>query len=249
MIPEIAYAMLACARIGAIHSVIFGGFSSDSIAGRLDDCLSEYIITADIGVRGKKIIPLKATIDHALEIVKKVSVKMLILPFFLLLLLLIINIFKVKKVFVVKTQEKDYSFNPNKDIYYHDIIKDQPETHECAVMKAEDPLFILYTSGSTGAPKGILHTTGGYIVYASLTHQYVFNYKPGDIYWCSADCGWITGHSYVIYGPLSNGATTLMVKIIPPLLKFIIIIIIIFMYDNNSSKVSLITLIKVDLDK
>ncbi len=192
MIPELAILMLACARIGAIHSIIFGGFSAESISGRVNDCESEYIITADEGVRGGKTIPLKATTDEALT-----------------------NCPNVKKCIVVKRTGNYVFWNDERDVWYHDLIKDVPAHCEPEEMNAEDPLFILYTSGSTGKPKGVLHTTGGYMVYASMTHQYIFNYKPKDIYWCTADIGWVTGHSYIIYGPLSNGATTIMFEGVP----------------------------------
>ncbi len=192
MIPELAVLMLACARIGAIHSIIFGGFSAESISGRVNDCESEYIITADEGVRGGKKIPLKATTDEALT-----------------------NCPNVKKCIVVKRTGNYVFWDDDRDVWYHDLIKDAPAHCEPEEMNAEDPLFILYTSGSTGKPKGVLHTTGGYMVYASMTHQYIFNYKPKDIYWCTADIGWVTGHSYIIYGPLSNGATTIMFEGIP----------------------------------
>jgi len=192
MIPELAVLMLACARIGAIHSIIFGGFSADSISGRVNDCESEYIITADEGVRGGKTIPLKEITDEAL-----------------------LNCPNVKKCIVVKRTGNSIRWDPEKDIWYHDLIKDVSSYCEPEEMSAEDPLFILYTSGSTGKPKGVLHTTGGYMVYASMTHQYIFNYKPKDIYWCTADIGWVTGHSYIIYGPLANGATTIMFEGVP----------------------------------
>jgi acetyl-CoA synthetase len=192
MIPELAILMLACVRIGAVHSIIFGGFSADSISGRVNDCESEYIITADEGVRGGKTIPLKYTTDEALE-----------------------NCPNVKKCIVVKRTGNYVSWNEDRDVWYHDLIKDVSKHCEPEEMNAEDPLFILYTSGSTGKPKGVLHTTGGYMVYASMTHQYIFNYKPKDIYWCTADIGWVTGHSYIIYGPLANGATTIMFEGIP----------------------------------
>jgi len=192
MIPELAILMLACARIGAVHSIIFGGFSADSISGRVNDCKSEYIITADEGIRGGKIIPLKETTDEAL-----------------------LSCPNVKKCIVVKRTGNKVSWNNRKDVWYHTLIKDVSDQCIPEEMNAEDPLFILYTSGSTGKPKGVLHTTGGYMVYASMTHQYIFNYKPKDIYWCTADIGWVTGHSYIIYGPLANGATTLMFEGIP----------------------------------
>ena len=192
MIPELAILMLACARIGAVHSIIFGGFSADSISGRVNDCKSEYIITADEGIRGGKIIPLKETTDEAL-----------------------LSCPNVKKCIVVKRTGNKVSWNKRKDVWYHTLIKDVSDQCIPEEMNAEDPLFILYTSGSTGKPKGVLHTTGGYMVYASMTHQYIFNYKPKDIYWCTADIGWVTGHSYIIYGPLANGATTLMFEGIP----------------------------------
>ena len=192
MIPELAILMLACVRIGAVHSIIFGGFSADSISGRVNDCESEYIITADEGVRGGKTIPLKYTTDEALE-----------------------SCPNVKKCIVVKRTGNYINWDKSRDVWYHDLIKDVSKHCEPEEMNAEDPLFILYTSGSTGKPKGVLHTTGGYMVYASMTHQYIFNYKPKDIYWCTADIGWVTGHSYIIYGPLANGATTIMFEGIP----------------------------------
>ena len=192
MIPELAYTMLACARIGAIHSIIFGGFSADSIADRVNNCKSDYIITADEGVRGGKTIHLKSITDEAL-----------------------IHCPNVKKCIVVKRTGNRINWDENRDVWYDDMIRGMPSQCEPEEMNAEDPLFILYTSGSTGKPKGVLHTTGGYMVYASMTHQYIFNYKPKDIYFCTADIGWITGHSYIIYGPLSNGATTLMFEGVP----------------------------------
>ena len=192
MIPELAYMMLACSRIGAIHSIIFGGFSADSIAGRIQDCKSEYVITADEGIRGGKIIPLKKIVDSAL---KKCP--------------------DVKKCLVIKRTGNKVNWVKSRDLYLDDEISSADIICEPEEMSAEDPLFILYTSGSTGKPKGVLHTTGGYLVYASITHEYIFNYKKDDIYWCTADIGWITGHSYIIYGPLSNSATTLMFEGIP----------------------------------
>ena len=192
MIPELAYMMLACSRIGAIHSIIFGGFSADSIAGRIQDCKSEYIITADEGIRGGKIISLKQIVDTAL---KKCP--------------------DVKKCLVVKRTGNKVNWVESRDLYLDDEISSVDTICEPEEMSAEDPLFILYTSGSTGKPKGVLHTTGGYLVYASMTHEYIFNYKKDDIYWCTADIGWITGHSYIIYGPLCNGATTIMFEGVP----------------------------------
>lgn len=192
MIPELAYVMLACARIGAIHSIIFGGFSPDSISGRINDCQSDYIITADEGVRGGKIIPLKKITDEALK-----------------------NCPNVKKCIVIKRTGNQVDWNEDRDISYEEITRNASDKCEPEEMSAEDPLFILYTSGSTGKPKGVLHTTGGYMVYASMTHQYIFDYKKNDIYWCSADIGWVTGHSYIIYGPLANGATTIMFEGVP----------------------------------
>ena len=192
MIPELAYMMLACSRIGAIHSIIFGGFSADSIAGRIQDCKSEYIITADEGIRGGKIISLKHIVDTAL---KKCP--------------------DVKKCIVIKRTGNKVNWVESRDLYLDDEMSSVDTICEPEEMSAEDPLFILYTSGSTGKPKGVLHTTGGYLVYASMTHEYIFNYKEGDIYWCTADIGWITGHSYIIYGPLCNGATTVMFEGVP----------------------------------
>ena len=192
MIPELAYCMLACARIGAIHSIIFGGFSADSISGRILDCDSHYIITADEGVRSGKNIPLKETTDKAL-----------------------LKCPNIKKCLVVKRTGKNVNMVEGRDEYLEDILKTVNDICVPEAMMAEDPLFILYTSGSTGKPKGVMHTSGGYLVYASMTHEYIFNYKKNDIYWCTADIGWITGHSYIIYGPLANGATTLMFEGVP----------------------------------
>jgi len=192
MIPELAYIMLACARIGAIHSIIFGGFSSDSIAGRILDCKSNFVVTADEGLRGGKSIPLKETIDMAL-----------------------LQCPNVKKCLIVKKTGKKINLVSGRDEYLDKILKTTEDFCLPEEMGAEDPLFILYTSGSTGKPKGVLHTSGGYLVYASMTHEYIFNYRSNDIYWCTADIGWITGHSYIIYGPLANGATTLMFEGVP----------------------------------
>ena len=196
MIPEAAYAMLACARIGAIHSIVFGGFSPDALAGRLVDCESTFIITADEGLRGGRKIPLKDNTDKAVDIAKRDDVI-------------------VKNVLVVRRTAGKVSWYDERDIWYHEAMAEAKPDCPPAKMKAEDPLFLLYTSGSTGKPKGVLHTTGGYLVYASMTHEYVFDYHEGDIYWCTADVGWVTGHSYIVYGPLANGATTLMFEGVP----------------------------------
>ena len=192
MITETAVAMLACARIGAIHSVVFGGFSPDSLAGRIDDCKSDVVITADEGVRGGRKIPLKANTDAACD-----------------------KVGHVKSVIVVRHTGEKVNMQAGRDVYYDDLAKTVPADCPCEEMSAEDPLFILYTSGSTGKPKGVLHTTGGYLVYTALTHQYVFDYHDGDIYWCTADVGWVTGHSYIVYGPLCNGAITMMFEGVP----------------------------------
>ena len=194
MIPEAAYAMLACARLGAVHSVVFGGFSPDSIAGRIRDCKSKVVITADEGLRGGRKVPLKANVDAAIEKVDNVE---------------------IEHVITVRRTGANVNMKGGRDVWYHEAA--EMVTDECPAteMNAEDPLFILYTSGSTGTPKGVLHTTGGYLVYASMTHQYVFDYHDGDIYWCTADVGWITGHSYIVYGPLANGATTVMFEGVP----------------------------------
>jgi acetyl-CoA synthetase len=196
MVPEAAYAMLACTRIGAIHSIVFGGFSPDALAGRIVDCQSDFVITADEGLRGGKAVPLKQNVDVALEIAERQGVS-------------------VAKVLVVQRTCGKINWYPERDFWYHvEMAKAKPDCPPVK-MRAEDPLFILYTSGSTGKPKGVLHTTAGYLVYASMTHEYVFDYKDGDIYWCTADVGWVTGHSYIVYGPLANGATTLMFEGVP----------------------------------
>jgi len=191
MIPKAAIAMLACARIGAVHSVIFGGFSPDSIAGRIEDCQSDLVITADEGVRAGKRIPLKANVDAALE---KVA---------------------VKTVLVIAHTGAEIALTPGRDVRYEEAVKTVADDCPCEPMNAEDPLFILYTSGSTGKPKGVLHTTGGYLFWASYTHELVFDYRPGEVFWCTADVGWVTGHSYVVYGALANAATTLMFEGVP----------------------------------
>jgi acetyl-CoA synthetase len=193
MIPEAAYAMLACARIGAVHSVVFGGFSPDSLAGRIEDASSTFVITADEGVRGGRPIPLKKNTDAALAKVGKGN----------------------EKVLVVKHTGGQIEWKAGRDLWLHEEQKKVSADCPPEEMSAEDPLFILYTSGSTGKPKGVLHTSGGYLVFASITHQYVFDYHDGDIYWCTADVGWVTGHSYILYGPLANGATTLMFEGVP----------------------------------
>jgi acetyl-CoA synthetase len=196
MIPEAAYAMLACARIGAIHSVVFGGFSPDSLAGRIEDCGSKVVITADEGLRGGRKVPLKANVDAAIAKVANTG-------------------FSVDHVIVVKRTGTKLDMDPGRDVYYHDAAAMVTDECPAAHMNAEDPLFILYTSGSTGKPKGVLHTTAGYNLFAAMTHSLVFDYHDGDVYWCTADVGWVTGHSYIVYGPLSNGATTLMFEGVP----------------------------------
>ena len=192
MIPEAAISMLACARIGAVHSVVFGGFSPDSLAGRIEDCKSSVVVTADEGVRGGRKIPLKANVDSACDKAGGVT-----------------------SVIVVKRTNAAITMKSGRDIYYDEVAKTVGADCPCEEMNAEDPLFILYTSGSTGKPKGVLHTSGGYLVYTSITHQYVFDYREGDIYWCTADVGWVTGHSYILYGPLSNGAISMMFEGVP----------------------------------
>ncbi|MDH3240843.1 MAG: acetate--CoA ligase [Alphaproteobacteria bacterium] len=192
MIPEAAYAILACARVGAVHSVVFGGFSPDSLAGRITDCESTCVITADEGIRGGRKIPLKANTDAAIEKCDGVAT-----------------------CIVVKRTGGDIGWVEGRDVWYHEAMGQASEDCPPEEMDAEDPLFILYTSGSTGKPKGVLHTTGGYMVFAAMTHQYVFDYHDGDVYWCTADVGWVTGHSYIVYGPLANGAVTLMFEGVP----------------------------------
>ena len=192
MIPEAAYAMLACARIGAVHSVVFGGFSPDALAGRISDCESRFVITADEGLRGGKAIALKANVDKALATAGDVD-----------------------RVVVVRRTGADIDWDETRDVDYAELTAAQEPDCEPVAMGAEDPLFILYTSGSTGKPKGVLHTTGGYMVWASMTHEYVFDYRQGEVYWCTADVGWVTGHTYIVYGPLANGATTLMFEGVP----------------------------------
>ncbi|MGL4241721.1 MAG: AMP-binding protein, partial [Beijerinckiaceae bacterium] len=193
MIPAAAYAMLACTRIGAVHSIVFGGFSPDSLANRIEDCDSKVVITSDEGLRGGKPVHLKKNVDVANDKVKG----------------------GIGKVIVVRHTGGQINMQAGRDVWYHEEAAKVSAHCPPVEMKAEDPLFILYTSGSTGKPKGVLHTTGGYLVYASMTHQYVFDYHDGDVYWCTADVGWVTGHSYIVYGPLANGATTLMFEGVP----------------------------------
>ena len=192
MIPEAAVAMLACARIGAVHSIVFGGFSPDALAGRIDDCDSEYIVTADEGVRGGRAVPLKVNTDAAIDIAGK-----------------------IRKTVVVKRTGADIAWHDGRDHWYHELMDGASADCPAEPMNAEDPLFILYTSGSTGKPKGVMHTTGGYSVYTAMTHELIFDYHDGDVFWCTADVGWVTGHSYIVYGPLQNGAITLMFEGVP----------------------------------
>jgi acetyl-CoA synthetase len=194
MVPEAAMAMLACARIGAIHSVVFAGFSPEALAGRIEDGGCRYVITADEGLRGGRHVPLKQNVDEAISLCPDGQ---------------------INNVIVLNHTGADVNRQVGRDIDYHNLVSHQSDDCPAEPMNAEDPLFILYTSGSTGKPKGVVHTTGGYLLYASMTHEYVFNYRPGEIYWCAADVGWITGHSYIVYGPLCNGATTVMFEGIP----------------------------------
>lgn len=195
MIPQAAIALLACARIGAVHSVVFAGFSPDALGSRIVDCDSKLVITTDQAARGSRLTYLKDNTDQAIALLGEAS--------------------PVEHVIVIKHVGEPVEYHPGRDLWYDELIANEPKHCEPEVMNAEDPLFILYTSGSTGKPKGVLHTTGGYLVYASMTHQYVFNYHEGDIYWCAADIGWVTGHSYIVYGPLTNGATSVLFEGVP----------------------------------
>ena len=192
MIPEAAVAMLACTRIGAVHSIVFGGFSPDALRDRINDSDCRVLITSDYGLRGKKQVPLKANADRALA-----------------------GCPNVHSCVVVRRTGGDIGWHEGRDVWYHDLVEAASATCPAEDMDSEDPLFILYTSGSTGKPKGVLHTTGGYLLHAAITHKYVFDYQEGDIYWCTADVGWVTGHSYIVYGPLANGATSLMFEGVP----------------------------------
>ena len=192
MIPEAAVAMLACARIGAIHSIVFGGFSPEALKDRVLDCDCKVIVTSDESVRGGRNTPLKTNADKA-----------------------VVDCPDVHSVIVVKNTGGDVAWDDSHDVWYHEAMAEADSECEAEQMDAEDPLFILYTSGSTGKPKGVLHTTGGYLLYAAMTHKYVFDYHDGDVYWCTADVGWVTGHSYIVYGPLCNGAITLMFEGVP----------------------------------
>ncbi len=194
MVPEAAIAMLACTRIGAVHSIVFGGFSPDALAGRIIDSNSSIVITSDEGVRGGRSVPLKKNVDEALANPAVNS---------------------IEKVIVLKRTGGDIAWQEGRDVWWHEITENQSVQCDPEPMNAEDPLFILYTSGSTGQPKGVLHTTGGYLVYAAMTFKYIFDYQPGDIYWCTADVGWITGHTYLVYGPLANGAATILFEGVP----------------------------------
>jgi len=192
MVPEAIYAMLACTRVGAIHSVVFGGFSPEALRGRINDSECKMVITADEGLRGGKVIPLKANVDEAC-----------------------LETPSIESILVCKVTGNEVGWKEGRDVWYHEVVSEQAPSCEPEEMNAEDPMFILYTSGSTGTPKGVMHTTGGYLLYAAMTFKYVFDYQESDVYWCTADVGWITGHSYLTYGPLANGATTLVFEGVP----------------------------------